>query len=205
MLIVYYTYYTPVSDFTSIVESQEHMLGRRLLLAGMKNIYQIDCTMDGLDSLLTVSPNGKPYLDGLSHIHFNITHCDRLVACAFADHPIGIDAELPSHFEDVLIKKVLSPEEKHFFNKIAVNDKLRTQWFFRFWTLKEAYVKKIGTGIRDPLSGITFTFSRACTPYSVTCSDSAVVFWQHTLKSGHILSVCHSHPEKSVLLVFQDL
>lgn len=201
MSVVYYSNYTPVSNSVAAVEAQEHFLGRRLLLQGLRNLYHISCQADELDALISFSPNGKPYFSGLPDIHFNISHCDGLVACAFSNHPIGIDAELPGHYEHLLIKKVFSPEEKYFFYKTAVTKQLQTQWFFRFWTLKEAYVKKTGTGITIPLSKLSFTFSGVHMPFSVACSDPNTACWQHTLESGHILSVCYERSESDTILL----
>lgn len=191
MPVIYYTYYTPVSDSVSAVEAQEHSLGRTLLLTGLKDLYHIHCSADELEESLLISPEGKPYLAGLPYIHFNITHCHRLVACAFSGRPIGIDGELPGAFENALIKKVFSPEEKYFFYQTATTAELRIQWFFKFWTLKEAYVKKTGTGITVPLTELTFTFSPIPAPDSIGCPDPGTACRQFVLKTGHILSVCY--------------
>lgn len=191
MPVIYYTYYTPVSDSVRTVEAQEHLLGRTLLLTGLKELYHILYSIDELEESLLISPEGKPYLAGLPGIHFNITHCHRLVACAFSCHPIGIDGELPGTFENTLIKKVFSPEEKHFFYQAAATAELRIQWFFKFWTLKEAYVKKTGTGISIPLTELTFTFSHIPTPDTISCPDPGTACRQFVLKTGHILSVCY--------------
>lgn len=191
MPVIYYTYYTPVSDSVSAVEAQEHLLGRTLLLTGLKDLYHIRYTIDELEESLLISPEGKPYLAGLPDIHFNITHCHRLVACAFSGRPIGIDGELPGAFENALIKKVFSPEEKYFFYQTATTAELRIQWFFKFWTLKEAYVKKTGTGISVPLTELTFTFSPIPAPDTIGCPDPGTTCRQFILKTGHILSVCY--------------
>lgn len=191
MPVIYYTYYTPVSNSVRTVEAQEHLLGRTLLLTGLKELYHILYSIDELEESLLISPEGKPYLAGLPGIHFNITHCHRLVACAFSRHPIGIDGELPGTFENALIKKVFSPEEKHFFYQAATTAELRIQWFFKFWTLKEAYVKKTGTGISIPLTELTFTFSHIPTPDTISCPDPGTACRQFVLKTGHILSVCY--------------
>ena len=195
MPVIYYSYFSPVTASIAEAESQEHFLGRELLLHGLNHLHQISCNMHTLDTLISISPSGKPYLKNYPDVHFNISHCNGLVACVFSKYPVGIDAELPSHFEKFLIKKVLSSEEKYFFYKTAITDKLQTQLFFRFWTLKEAYVKKTGTGINIPLSSISFTFSNT----SVTCSDAETKCWQQVLDSGHILSICHDWKESDTI------
>lgn len=199
MPVIYYSYYTPVTNSITATESQEHLLGRTLLLYGLNHLYQIPCQLDELDALISISPEGKPYLKNQCGIHFNISHCNGLVACVFSEYPVGIDAELPDHFEKLLIKKVLSSDEKYFFYKTAITDQLQKQWFFRFWTLKEAYVKRTGTGIRIPLSSFSFTFSDDPIPFSVTCSDPETACWQHVLASGHILSVCYECAESDTI------
>lgn len=197
MPVIYCTYYLPVSDSVRETESQEHFLGRNLLLSGLKDLYQIQYSPEELPKALRISPTGKPALTDYPEIHFNISHCEGLVVCAFSRRPIGIDAEYPGEFQDILIKKVFSPKEKYFFYKTADTESLRIQWFFRFWTLKEAYVKKNGTGIDMPLTDLTFSFSNPGTPFSVSCSDTDTTCWQHTLPSGHILSACYESAEEA--------
>lgn len=92
-----------------------------------------------------VGEHGKPSLLEYPHIHFNLSHCARAVACAVGEHPIGIDVESTERkISDALIRHTMSPREQE---EIA-GDPIR---FFHFWTQKEALVKLRGTGLQDHL------------------------------------------------------
>ena len=114
------------------------------------------------------------------------------MACAFHDSPIGIDAELPGYFADVLIDKVLSASEKEFLESQGSSLTLRREWFYRFWTLKEAYVKMTGSGVDTDLKAFSFSFTAEDSPdkYMITCSDPDVFCFQKILRTGQIISMC---------------
>ncbi len=159
MITVYYSHYVPVSDSIPEVSAQEHALGRALLLHGLRELYGLCLAPEQLDSRLAAGTCGKPYLADRPGIQFNITHCDGLAACAFGDRPVGIDAELPGYFAEVLISRALSAGERELLAAAAARgESLRREWFFRLWTLKEAYVKMTGTGVDVPLREISFSF-----------------------------------------------
>lgn len=158
MLAVYYSYYTPVSDSIPEICAQEHALGRALLLHGLEELCGLSWSEEQLGAALAAGPQGKPCLANHPDVHFNITHCDRLAACAFSDRPVGVDAELPGYFAEVLINRALSADEKKTLADMGHTEALRREWFFRFWTLKEACVKMTGTGVNVPLQEISFSF-----------------------------------------------
>jgi 4'-phosphopantetheinyl transferase len=108
-------------------------------------------------------PNGKPRVAapaGREALRFNLTHTDGLVACAVAiGREVGVDAED--------MERRGSPEDlaARFF-AAAENDQLarapaghRRELFFRFWTLKEAYIKARGLGLSLPLADFSFDLS----------------------------------------------
>lgn len=95
MPVIYYTYYTPVSDSVRTVEAQEHLLGRTLLLTGLKELYHILYSIDELEESLLISPEGKPYLAGLPGIHFNITHCHSWWHVLFPAIPSALTGNCP--------------------------------------------------------------------------------------------------------------
>ncbi len=187
---IYYTDYIPISDSIPEVCSQEHVLGRTLLAAGLRALCHIDVSPDELSGMLGMTENGKPFLPGFPDIHFNISHCDRLVVCAFHNSPIGADAEIPGYFAKVLINRALSDDEKSFLRSVGVTPALEEEWFYRFWTLKEAYVKMTGTGVDVDLTGFSFRFSGNQEPFQIQCSDPSVCCWQKKLSGGQILSLC---------------
>ena len=201
MPVIYYSYYTPVSDSVSAISSQEHQLGHQLLIQGLHDLFHLSFTDEDLLLALKTDTNGKPYLLDHPDIHFNITHCDRLAACAFHTGPIGIDAELPGYFPDVLVSHALSKEEKDLLMSHSSNLPENREWFYRLWTLKEAYVKKYGIGVDTDLKDFSFTFSDTKDALSVSCSDPSVICHQTTLNHGHILSVCYEGPKTFVKLV----
>ena len=108
MITVYYTYYTPISNYIPDVTKQEHRLGRELLAHGLEEIHGISVpSLEALEGMLEIAENGKPYLKEYPGIFFSITHCDGLVACAIGEREVGMDAELIQEFPEILIKKAL--------------------------------------------------------------------------------------------------
>lgn len=199
MPVIYYSYYTPVSDSISDINKQEHMLGHDLLVQGLRELYHLSLSMENLHSILKIDHNGKPYLSGHSEICFNITHCDGFAACAFHTKAIGVDAEFPGYFPPVLVEHSLSESEKSLLQSHSADLLEQQEWFYRLWTLKEAYVKESGVGVDIDLTSVSFSFSEQSNRFF--CSDSSIVCYQTTLCHGHILSLCYESPELPVTLV----
>ena len=203
MPVIYYACYTPVSESIPDIAAQEHTIGRRLLIRGLKDLHGISLPDGERDSILQTDKNGKPFLPGRPDICFNISHCSGLAVCAFDSLPVGVDAELPGYFADILINRALSETEKGFLQQTGVTLPLRQEWFYRLWTLKEAYVKKSGQGVDTDLTRFSFSFDESGGQLHVHCSDPLVSCFQEKLPSGQILSLCYTDTGLPVSLVRQ--
>lgn len=195
MTTIYYTYYTPVSSKILEVAAQEGRLGLRLLVHGLEYLYGIHISEENIKMQLSREEHGKPRLTDHPRIHFNITHCPGLVACAFDSGPIGVDAELPGYFPPILIKRALAETEKDILTAKGTTPELKQEWFYRLWTLKEAYVKKSGQGVDTDLTAFFFSFAGEGENITVFCSDPLVSCYQTRLEQGHILSLCSEKAE----------
>ena len=92
-------------------------------------------------------PHGKPYIKN-SPLQFNLSHSADFVAIAFCiDSPVGIDIEkVRQNIRiDNLVKRFFHPEEIHNFFSMTTEQK--TDFLFRRWTIREAFLKGIGTGL----------------------------------------------------------
>jgi 4'-phosphopantetheinyl transferase len=110
---------------------------------------------------------GKPELDApANRLRFNLTHTRGLAACAVTrDHDIGIDAEALDTAVDTqaIAESHFAPAEVARLR--AMPEAERTVGFFRFWTLKEAFIKAVGRGLSMPLDGFAFSLD----PLRFTC------------------------------------
>ncbi len=94
---------------------------------------------------------GRPFLDGGPS--FSIAHSGDYVLLSVGDGQTGCDLEKRDRLEpDHIARKILTPNEFEFW-KIS-SDRIRI--FYRFWTLKESYLKMIGKGFS--LSPVRFQF-----------------------------------------------
>ena len=93
---------------------------------------------------------GKPFFPG-ADIRFNLSHAGEYALCAVCDTETGCDIE----------KIVPAPMDvaQRFFSREEALDILsqptpaaRDDRFFRLWTVRESYVKALGTGITHPLN-----------------------------------------------------
>lgn len=105
---------------------------------------------------------GKPRLietAGAERLRFNLSHTHGLSVCAVAlDVDLGVDVELHANRESLL------EVADHYFSAREIAD-LRAlpkaeqgDMFFRYWTLKESYIKARGEGLSIPLDSFSFSF-----------------------------------------------
>lgn len=164
----------------------EHEQGLLLLRRALREQYGIDCG-DGRKPDLIEGAHGKPYLREYPQIQFNISHCMGLAVLAVGDCSVGIDVEYVRPYRELLLKRVLSAAELRQME--AAGEAGREELFFRFWTLKESYVKAVGCGITVPLQDISFQIGD---DGGITCEKTGWKFRQWILAGGYVLSACVS-------------
>jgi phosphopantetheinyl transferase len=105
-------------------------------------------------------PNGKPMLGpGQQAFEINLSHTDGLVACALTRAgPVGIDVEAVHHARDIdgLARLCLANHE--IAALAACRADVRPIRFVELWTLKEAFLKAVGSGLSDALVHFGFWF-----------------------------------------------
>ncbi len=113
--------------------------------------------------------HGKPYVASpdLAKQPFNIAHTDGLVICGVggdAHELVGIDVErLDRQTDAALAERYFSPPEIEYLHGKA-DEQGRQDAFLRIWTLKESFIKAIGTGLQTPLADFAFVDIDSPTP-----------------------------------------
>ncbi len=85
---------------------------------------------------------GKPYLSD-STLHISISHSGDFVAAAVDVAPIGIDIEVIKDRDLKICRRLCSESDM----KLMEGSASPIITFYKIWTAKEAYFKKIGSGI----------------------------------------------------------
>lgn len=107
---------------------------------------------------LAPDPEGKPYVKLPSparDIHFSLSHTAGLVGCAACvGMPVGFDVEALDRRLDAeaLAGRTMSHAEVTRWKDGP--DASSAHGFLRYWTLKEALLKAVGTGIRLALASV---------------------------------------------------
>jgi 4'-phosphopantetheinyl transferase len=106
---------------------------------------------------------GRPYLaPSFQHtgLHFNLSHTEGLVAMAVCRHShVGVDVEKRGRVRLAVADRYFSTREAEQLRALPLEEQPRR--FLRLWTLKEAYLKAIGTGIVGGLGRFSMLFSSA--------------------------------------------
>ncbi|WP_338108376.1 4'-phosphopantetheinyl transferase superfamily protein [Streptomyces albus] len=98
---------------------------------------------------LAYKPGGRPYLRGLDQIDISLSHTENLLLVGLTRRGwIGVDAEAKDRPMLGLgtENQVCTPYERRTLAQIA--EERRNAALVRLWTLKEAYSKAIGQGMR---------------------------------------------------------
>lgn len=109
-----------------------------------------DPRLAAADLRLVRNSFGKPSLAEHPDVHVSVAHCAGAVLVAAADARIGVDVERIRPRDRFAVARMLHPSEIARLAEAEDPDRE----FFRYWTLKESYVKALGVGLSYPVRGL---------------------------------------------------
>lgn len=150
---------TAADRFRRPTSRNQHVIGRGMArkLLGGPAVSEATIAFEQLD-------HGKPRVVTPEQARqpFNVAHTEGLVLCSVADHlddgriALGVDVErLERRTSPDLAERYFAEPELDFLRSFdSMNDRQRV--FLRIWTLKESFIKAIGTGLHTPLADFAF-------------------------------------------------
>lgn len=108
--------------------------------------------------------NGKPYIDEKG-IYVGVSHTDSLVVIAIDSKDFGIDCEIfertPLNSKRIANKYFSKNEFDYIYHNgdTSENSESISRRFLEIWVKKEAYVKYLGTGIKNMPDTDVFSLS----------------------------------------------
>ncbi|NDZ83185.1 4'-phosphopantetheinyl transferase superfamily protein [Streptomyces sp. SID10853] len=138
---------------------------------------------------------GRPYLRGLDQIDVSLTHTDDVIAVGISRNGrIGVDVEPAGrHMSyELLHNHVLTLAEKAELERLPERE--RPARLLRLWTLKEAYTKALGQGLRLDFTEFGFTADggHLLAPCGRPAAHGEWAFATHHILGRYLLSVaCH--------------
>ena len=158
----------------------------------------------------TAGPHGKPELEqgvAAGAPRFNLAHSGRLVLLAFAACDVGVDVEQLRDDVEIegLARRFFAPEEIAAIHR-ATRGVRQVETFFRIWTRKEAFLKAMGTGLRDGLSwhDIEVVNDRLGKPELLLTGMAMELFMQQNLTSA-FLSLSHDSGTAIAMVVLEKV
>jgi 4'-phosphopantetheinyl transferase len=136
---------------------------------------------------------------------FNLSHAEGLVVCAVADMTVGVDVEKADErrTDPGIWRHYFAPAEVAALT--ALPPEARTERFFTYWTLKEAYIKARGLGVSIPLHDFWFHVEEHGAPVSIAFAPELADdpgrwrFAQRRLDGDYLLAVAATARDELVL------
>ena len=130
------------------------------------------------------------------HSIFNLSHSGDFVLCAAAIGDdectqVGCDIEAVRDIDLDMAKRFFTDsEQQQVFASAQMND--RYQMFFRFWTLKESFVKALRVGLKQDTKGFAFDLRQGIVfkPIDITMKKPYFFHEYQNLTPQYRIAVC---------------
>jgi 4'-phosphopantetheinyl transferase len=101
--------------------------------------------LDLFEIMIDHGKNGKPFLNSPTGLHFNISHSEDWSVCAVSTLTVGIDIEMIKPIDLSIAKDCFTANEYERMTGFADRTE-QLDYFYTIWTIKESYLKAIGSG-----------------------------------------------------------
>ncbi|MGN0459628.1 MAG: 4'-phosphopantetheinyl transferase family protein [Ruminococcus sp.] len=122
--------------------------------------------------------------------HFNVSHSGKYVVLSISDEPVGVDIELMQRGRKKIASRFFTLEENIQIDQSYDPDRT----FTRLWTLKEAFLKCIGTGIGRNLRRTDIDLNGGDIRVKQNINNNPYYFKEYNVE-GYQLSVCSEDHE----------
>lgn len=150
--------------------------------------------------------HGKPAVKraGLE-LRFNVAHSHDLALYAIASkREIGVDVEHVRSVTDAdeIVERYFTSAENAVYRALSKNQ--RPEAFFRIWTLKEAYLKALGSGLTQrPLNSFEISLPETRPPGTpqlerISRRNGSWSFYTLTPRRGYVAAVAVDGPIRSI-------
>ena len=166
-------------------------LGAELLLRDALCDFGIDRT-EPLE--FEYRKNGKPYLRGHDDIFFNLSHSGDYVMCAVSGSEAGCDVQKMDKGDMKLAERFFTEREYHAIADLSTEEK-RRDMFYRYWTLKESFMKVTGLGMQLALDAFEILIDDDAAPgeriaLTQHVDDRTYSFTEYDCIPGYKAAVC---------------
>jgi 4'-phosphopantetheinyl transferase len=148
--------------------------------AGLRTLLGRHLDLDPRHLAFATNEFGKPRLAGDGQVQFNLSHCEERAVLAISDTTeVGIDLERERPIEHVdLAKRYFHPNEVTAITA-SPDEAEQRRAFFLVWTLKEAVVKALGTGLSTPLDSFELAIGVSMPRLAVAPEGAPRTWWLH--------------------------
>ena len=156
-------------------------LRRRFLAAraGLRTLLGRHLDRDPRSLAFATNEFGKPRLAGDGQVHFNLSHCEERAVLTISNAEIGIDLERERPIEYVdLARRYFHPNEVAAITA-SRDEAEQRRAFFLVWTLKEAVVKALGTGLSTPLDSFEVAIGASRPRLAAAPEGAPQTWWLH--------------------------
>lgn len=130
---------------------------------------------------------GKPFVNNINGFSFNISHSGNWVAVAYGNTKVGIDIE-KIHRDQNIADRFFSEDEKKYIKKSTKRQQpIR---FTKIWTLKESYIKYLGTGFSTKLDSFSVNAMKGVVTNQDGVIQKGVKLNSYLFDKEYYLSVC---------------
>lgn len=209
--------------FAALMTEEERAREQRLLVESSRRLHVLarGLQREVLSSYLPgttpgelrfLNASGRPELAppfDASGLVFNLAHARGLVVLAVArGAPLGIDVE--NYDQKVTLdvaRSFFAPAEADALEALPSSEQPRR--FLRLWTLKESYLKAVGTGIAGGLGTMTFRIDDAGNCAFERAADADASRWsfsQFDVGSRHLVAVARlpAHQSRAVRIEWRE-
>lgn len=139
---------------------------------------------------------GKPFLNNIRDFSYNLSHSGDWVVIAYGNSEVGIDIEKIHIGKEYNLDHYFSAEEKSYLHSATGAE--RNQRFIQLWTLKESYLKYIGTGLSTKLDSFSVNAINGILTFSNNEIQSDIRLKSYRFDSDYYMSICSM--EKNIII-----
>ena len=153
------------------------------------------------DMLYETGANGKPFFAAAPEICFNVSHSGQMVMAAFSDVPVGCDIEKISDVNLAIAERFFCKSEAASVLAMKTDAEKQKQ-FYRYWTLKESFLKATGLGLSIRPDAFELMLLPGEVTVLHTVNDEKYSFREFNAVAGYCSALCVQAPSCEATCTF---